>query len=438
MRKEVVKATAWGVAATVLLAVLIVLGSRRLAHFDAALVAYTASILFATFGLTYRYAMWLQRPPTAVYWRRGWQTFFTPSRFRARGKAENDAQGAARPPLSFGRNLLIWAQYLVTDILGNRFILRRGRLRGLAHLLIMWGCILAVGITFPLVFGWLHFESLPENLDIYQAYVFGFPAFTFPVASLGGFLMFHGLVWSAFIVIAGVMIAMRRRMRDEGAAALQLFTEDFLPLILLFAVSISGLMLTASYTWLSGYAYEFIAIFHAITVIVTFLWLPFGKFFHIFQRPAQIGVRFYKEVGEHGEPAACRRCGEPFTSALHVRDLIQTEKALGYSYEIPGSAVEHYQWICPPCRRAALALAQANLLHSAAGWPVLQPTNGAGSVSDRSGPTIRAESVSDRSDEGAQPDRSLTLPAPLGRPTYVNAGPGEGPLGDEDARNFHP
>jgi uncharacterized membrane protein YozB (DUF420 family) len=59
---EVRKAVAWGLAVTLLLAVLIVIGSRNLAHFDAALVAYTASILFATFGLTYRYTMWLQRP----------------------------------------------------------------------------------------------------------------------------------------------------------------------------------------------------------------------------------------------------------------------------------------------------------------------------------------------------------------------------------------
>ena len=416
MRKEVAKATAWGLAITILLAVLIVFGSRRLAHFDAALAAYTASVLFATFGLTYRYAMWLQRPPTAVYWRRGWQTFLTPSRFRRQG----DAPQADGERLSLGRNLLIWVQYVFSDILGNRFILRRGRLRGIAHLLIMWGCILAVGITFPLVFGWLHFESLPATLDIYQAYVFGFPAFTFPVASLPGFLMFHGLVWSAFITIAGVMIAMRRRMRDEGAAALQLFTEDFLPLILLFAVSISGLMLTASYTWLSGYAYEFIAIFHAVTVIVTFLWLPFGKFFHIFQRPAQIGVRFYKEAGEHGEPARCRRCGEPFTSLLHVQDLIQTEAALGYAYEMPDSQVEHYQWICPPCRRASLALAQAGLLQNAAGWAAAAPQEGNGAGYAAVLPPARTPG---------------SLPA---TPVYVNSGPGEGPLGHEDARNFHP
>ena len=73
---RVIKPVAWGAGATLVLSVLILVGSRNLAHFDAALVGYTFSVLFATFGLTYRYAMWLQRPPTAVYWRRGWQAFF--------------------------------------------------------------------------------------------------------------------------------------------------------------------------------------------------------------------------------------------------------------------------------------------------------------------------------------------------------------------------
>ncbi len=76
MKREVTVSTAWGLGSTLILGLLILIGSRNLAHFDAALVAYTASVLFATFGLTYRYVMWLQRPPTAVYWKRGWQTFF--------------------------------------------------------------------------------------------------------------------------------------------------------------------------------------------------------------------------------------------------------------------------------------------------------------------------------------------------------------------------
>ena len=83
--KEQWQATFWGVALTAILAGLIVLGSRRLAHFDAALVGYTFATLFATFGITYRYSIWLQRPPTRLYWRRGWQMFLTPRHFARNG-----------------------------------------------------------------------------------------------------------------------------------------------------------------------------------------------------------------------------------------------------------------------------------------------------------------------------------------------------------------
>ena len=64
MRREVVKAVGWGVLFTAILTLLIIVGSRNLSRFDAALVAYTFASLFAVFGITYRYAMWLQRPPT--------------------------------------------------------------------------------------------------------------------------------------------------------------------------------------------------------------------------------------------------------------------------------------------------------------------------------------------------------------------------------------
>jgi hypothetical protein len=62
---------AWGTLFTSILAILIVVGSRNLQHFDAALVGYTFAVLFATFAITYRYAMWLLRPPTKRYWNRG-------------------------------------------------------------------------------------------------------------------------------------------------------------------------------------------------------------------------------------------------------------------------------------------------------------------------------------------------------------------------------
>ena len=38
--------------------------------------------------------------------------------------------------------------------------------------------------------------------------------------------------------------------------------------------------------------------------------------------------------------------------------LIAVEKQLGFNYEIRGSDAEHYQQICPKCRRAMFGLAQ--------------------------------------------------------------------------------
>src|SRR5690348_17529052 len=100
-------AAAWGLLATAILGGLIVIGSRNLNHFDAALVGYTFATLFATFGIAYRYAMWLQRPPTRMYWRRGWRVFLH--------------------PLHAGRNLIELGRRFFVEFAANRFIYRRGR-----------------------------------------------------------------------------------------------------------------------------------------------------------------------------------------------------------------------------------------------------------------------------------------------------------------------
>jgi hypothetical protein len=332
--RAVVRAT----IVSVTLALLIVVGSRNLHHFDAALVGYTFATLFATFGITYRYTMWLERPPTRMYWRRGWQTFASP-RF-------------------FFSNLGALARRAIVELAGNRFIFRRGRLRGLAHWCIMWGCLMAGAITFPLVWGWIHFESVPGQIDLYQDFLFGLPAGQFRESSWVAFIVFHGLVWASVLVIVGVMLAFRRRMTDHGAASLQRFGEDVLPLILLLGISLTGLLLTVSYSWMRGYAYSFLAVLHAITVIFTLLWLPFGKLFHVFQRPAQLGVSFYKDAAERGEKARCARCQAEYASAAMMRDLTTVERELGFRYELNRPAIQHYQQICPRCRRALFGLAQ--------------------------------------------------------------------------------
>jgi hypothetical protein len=194
-------------------------------------------------------------------------------------------------------------------------------------------------------------------LSRYRAFAFGLAIFDFRHESLFGEMIFHGLVWASILVITGVFLAFQRRLRDHGAAALQDFREDILPLFLLFAVSMTGVLLTVSYTWMKGYGYEFLAILHAVTVIFTLLWLPFGKFFHIFQRPAQLGVSFYRDAAAQGQAASCARCGAGYADRAQIDDLIQVERELGYDYQTSAGESGHYQHICPVCRRKMFALA---------------------------------------------------------------------------------
>jgi hypothetical protein len=98
-------------------------------------------------------------------------------------------------------------------------------------------------------------------------------------------------------------------------------------------------------------------------VIFTLLYLPFGKFFHVFQRPAQLSLDFYRSAGAASGPARCASCGEPFASRLHVDDIKAVQAELGIRYQLPSGG--HYQDVCPACRRKNLALLQDGLVGAA-------------------------------------------------------------------------
>lgn len=333
---DAARATVWGVVVAAVLVALIYLGSNRLRHFDAALIPYAGASVFAAFGIGYRYAMWLRRPPTRKYWFRGWQLFLRPKKLLG----------------NIGRLI----QLFLADFVAQRFIEKRSHLRWAAHWLIAWGCILAAAVTFPLSFGWVHFESALNDQNLYRAFVFGVEVGHFRLGTILAALSFNILDIAAVMVLAGVALALFRRARDRGAIAVQQFSQDMMPLLLLFAISITGLFLTASTHLLHGLNYGFLSMLHAVTVIFTLLYLPFGKFFHIFQRPAQVGVQFYKEAGSAGPQAKCLRCGQEFASQMHIDDLKDVERALQIHYELPNRA--HYQEVCPACRRKSLAMAQ--------------------------------------------------------------------------------
>jgi nitrate/nitrite transporter NarK len=340
-----VRAGAWATLLTGVLIAAIVLGSRNLQNFDPALVIYTFAIIFATWGVIYHYSVWIRKPPTYVYWQRGWQLF--------------KERGIIR---SFS-NL---APTVGTHLLAQTFIAKRSRLRWAMHQMIFWGCVLAMLITFPLVFGWINFTSAPNDQMTYVPHLFGFAAGSFRLHTFTALLLFHGLDIAAFLVLGGIALSLWRRMRDEGARAVQTFAMDFWPIILLFAISITGLALTVSQEWLAGSFYDFIAILHAITVIMALLYLPFGKFFHIFQRPAQLGVKLYQRAGEEGESAICARCGERYASRMHVDDLELVLLQVGFNYSMSGP-VGNWQELCPSCKRKSISLAQLRLKEEANG-----------------------------------------------------------------------
>ncbi len=327
--------------APLLLGAAIAAGSRGFRDYDLALLPYTFGVLFSSFAVAYRYAVWLQRPATRVYWTHGW--------------------GLLRRRGDFVRNLLFLTRATGDGLFAQRFIKRRSSSRWIAHFCFAWGCVIAGAVTFPLVFGWLHFETRVLDPHWYRVVLFGLTLHEFHTESLTRYVLFNLLNLSAVLVIVGVSLALHRRLSDGEAKARQQFGNDIIPLILLLAISGTGLLLTFSMHALRGYGYPVISLVHALVVTGTLLYLPFGKFFHIFQRPAQLSVSFYKRASAASPPALCAACGDAYAGSLHVQDLKQVLHEVGMDWTLAGRA-RHFADICPRCRRRLLGFSHARHL----------------------------------------------------------------------------
>jgi len=254
------------------------------------------------------------------------------------------------------------ARVVATDFAAQNFIRRRSVYRWITHVCLSGGCTLAFAITFPLVFGWVHFEPGANNAEVYRVNVLGFNAGSFNVHSVEAWVMFNLLNISAVLVMIGLVLAGIRRLVGAGERAVQTFAEDILPLILIFAVSATGLMLTVSYKLLAGPRHSQVAMFHTASVIALLFYIPFGKLFHMFQRSCALCVSLYKRRARLAL-GALPTCGDDYASAMHVDDLKRVLDRLGFDYRFVTPRGEaHYQDICPACRRRALALNQGRLL----------------------------------------------------------------------------
>jgi hypothetical protein len=331
-RNTTVTASLVGLGAMALLALLIMLGSRMLKHFDPALTGYAIASLFAAFGVAFHYGTWLMRPSTRIMWKRSWQFFLS---------WRNARRYFWVIPLTFVRNLLF-----------QTFVRERSLLRWIMHQCLFWGVTLSFLITFPLTFGWIYFEATgPQH---YRTYIFGFPTFEFDALSPVGFNTFHALDYTAALVIIGVSIAYWRRWRDRAVRPVQRVLFDLLPLHLLMTVSITGLMLTVVDLWFEGWGHWPITLTHQFLVIMLILYLPFGKLFHIIQRPASLGVEVYYAVGAEQGMKTCARCGRPFGMRLHVEDVKGALLGAGFNFNMPQEGV-WWQDYCARCKRVIRA-----------------------------------------------------------------------------------
>jgi hypothetical protein len=349
-----------GVLAAILLILLIALGSRGFHWFDAALIGYAVGTIFVTAAVTYKYTFWLSRPPTGRYWLRSWQLFLSYTNFR---------RYTALIPAAIG------------DLFAQSFIRKRGLYRWLTHQCIFWGVLLSCLITFPLTFGWLRFTQTPDGL--YRIWFFGFPLFVFATNTIFAFVVIHALDFTAALLLIGLVLAFHRRFHDLALISIQRFGFDIIPLALLLSIAITGLALTADSSWLGGEYYWFISLVHEAVVVLWLISLPFGKFFHLIERPATVGIELYWHTGEQTPRQKCARCGEEFAPARFIQDLKHTLYEVGEDYTISDTPVAQpgvqpgeppvksnpiedqvtgklwWQDLCPSCKR--ILRAQANL-----------------------------------------------------------------------------
>ena len=344
-----IRATLYGILAAAILTGLIALGSRGFHWFDAALIGYAVASVFAIAAVTYKYSFWLARPPTGRYWRRSWQLFFS---------AENFRRYTALIPTA------------ILDLFSQQFIRRRGVYRWFTHQCIFWGVFLSCSITFSLTFGWIRMTLTGAGYHL--LWFFGFPLFAFSTNAVLGFLIYHALDFTAILLFIGLVLAFHRRFHDLSLITVQRFGFDLMPLGLLVAIVITGLALTIDSSWLHGAYYWYISLTHEVVVVLWLISLPFGKFFHIIERPATVGIELYWRTGESTEMQKCARCGEEFAPARFIQDLKKTLLDVGEDYtlsedvpaqqsaESTGTRTEEqttrplwWQDLCPSCKRVA-------------------------------------------------------------------------------------
>lgn len=295
------------------------IGTRFFTHIDLNLYGYVVGTFVFAGGFVYRYLSWAERPPTKLFIKKGIKLIFRKS----------------TPKTS--------VEHLVT----HKLIWNRGLYRWTQHILIGAGCIIASLVTFPLVFGWMYF-----TMDLNGFYTIVFMGIDLIQVKADGFItffFFNALNLTSFMVITGASMAIYRRMKNMQARAEQTYLYDFLPLHLLLFVSITGLLCTFSTLFLKGFGHPSMSLIHEFSVIITLIYLPFGKLAHFPFRPMSVLAKNYREHYLEQAPFTCKICGDAYVSTEQAQDVISVLAENNIDFEQDTGA--HLAEMCLPCKR---------------------------------------------------------------------------------------
>jgi hypothetical protein len=295
------------------------IATRMFTHVDLNLYGYMVGTIIFIGGFFYRFIAWGERPPTKIFIQKGLKLLKRKS-----------------TPKTAVNHLAIYD-----------FIKNRGLYRWVQHILIGWGCVLACLVTFPLVFGWMYF-TMDDN-GYYTIVLMGMNLMEVKADGIIAWFSYNALNIAAIMVTAGVCMALHRRLKNMQARAEQKFIYDFLPLYLLLFISITGLLLTVQNVFLHGWMQPQMSLIHQFSVIVTLIYLPFGKLAHIPFRPVSVFARNYREHYAEQEEKKCEVCGDHFVSVEQSNDVIQVlgVNAIEFNMEDGFNLAE----LCLPCRR---------------------------------------------------------------------------------------
>jgi hypothetical protein len=301
------------------LALLTFIGTRMFTHIDLNLYGYMVGTIVFIGGFFYRFIAWGERPPTKIIIKKGLKLLFRKSTVKTS----------------------------VNHLAIYDFIRNRGIYRWIQHILIGWGCVLACLVTFPLVFSWMYFTM--EDNGYYNIILFGMNVIKVPAEGIIALFSYNALNIAAVMVITGVCMVLYRRLKNMQARAEQTFMYDFVPLYLLLFICITGLLLTFMNIVMHGYGQPIMSLIHQFSVIVTLIYLPFGKLAHIPFRPMSVLARNYREHYGEKHMKECKVCGDPFVSVEQSSDVIQVLGVNDIEFNMQDGF--NLAELCLPCRR---------------------------------------------------------------------------------------